>query len=55
MVWDILKWFLLLFFGLFAVWILSGGPERGGGTTPLIHGPEGVGSPLYTPSNPSTN
>ena len=47
MVWDILKWFLVLFFGLFFVWVISGGPSRGGGTTPIITGPEGVGGPLY--------
>ncbi|MDQ5901430.1 MAG: hypothetical protein QG580_145 [Patescibacteria group bacterium] len=48
MVWDLLKWFLILFFGLFIVWVLSGGPERGGGTKPLIQGPTTINNPVFT-------
>ncbi len=53
---DILKWFLIMFFGLFILWVITGGPERGGGTTPIISAPTGIGSPGFVPqSTPSGN
>ncbi|MDQ5883442.1 MAG: hypothetical protein QG654_355 [Patescibacteria group bacterium] len=53
MITDVLKWFLIIFFGLFIIWILSGGPQRGGGTEPIISAPSGVGGPTSTPrTNP---
>jgi len=46
---EFLKWFLIIFFGLFVVWVMSGGPERGGGTTPIIGGPQIIGVPRAAP------
>jgi len=52
MVWDILKWILLIFFGLFILWVITGGPERAEqkDLRPIISGPSGVGSPVIGPS-----
>ncbi|MEZ4103033.1 MAG: hypothetical protein R3B55_00445 [Candidatus Paceibacterota bacterium] len=38
---DILKWFLVMFFGLFIVWVLMGGPQRAEekNLSPIISGP----------------
>ncbi|MEZ4210815.1 MAG: hypothetical protein R3B39_00750 [Candidatus Paceibacterota bacterium] len=52
---DVLKWFLICFFGLFVLWVLTGGPERGGGTSPIIGAPTGVGSPSFTTESASPN
>jgi len=43
---DILKWFLIIFFGLFVVWVLMGGPQKAEkkNLTPIISGPGSVGS-----------
>ena len=42
---DILKWFLIIFFGLFVVWVLMGGPQRAEekNISPIIRGPGNVG------------
>lgn len=40
--WEILKWFLGIFFALFIIWILTGGPERGTGDTPFVNQPSSV-------------
>ncbi len=43
---DILKWFLGIFFGLFILWVVTGGPERAEkkNLTPTIQGPSDTGS-----------
>lgn len=40
--WEILKWFLAVFFGMFLLWVLTGGPERGTGDTPFVNAPTNV-------------
>jgi hypothetical protein len=47
--WDILKWFLIIFFGIFLIWVFSGGPQRAEqkNLTPTISGPRNIGTPFY--------
>lgn len=49
---DVLKWFLLMFLGLFVVWVLTGGPQRAEekNLTPIITAPGGVGTQPSIPS-----
>ncbi len=49
---DILKWFLGIFFGLFILWVVTGGPERAEqkDLKPTISAPSGIGSPGISPS-----
>ncbi len=54
---DILKWFLIAFFGLFLVWVFSGGPQRAEkkGVSPIITGPGNIGIPESIPQSAQTN
>lgn len=52
---DLLKWFLAIFFGLFLIWVFSGGPQRveqRGGVSPIISGPMSIGTPGGVPNTP---